>query len=612
MCGICGFSGHIQNKEQVLEQMKNRIIHRGPDDDGSFINDEIALGFRRLSIIDLDHGAQPMKNKTETVVVFNGEIYNYKELRSELEAMGYEFENNSDTETLVHGYEAWGEELPKHLRGMFAFVIYDKEKRSLFGARDFFGIKPFYYSVIDNNFVFGSECKSILEYPGFQKEVNLDALEQYLSFQYSVLEETFFKGIYKLPPAHQFTFAEGKLAISRYWEADFSPNHQQSLDESIKKISSIMESSTAAHQIADVEVGSLLSSGIDSSYIVALGRPDKTFTVGFDYEKFNEIPYAKELSDTLGVNHFHQIISTKEYWDSLSKIQYYMDEPLADASAVALYFVDKLASQHVKVVLSGEGADELFGGYVIYHEPLSLKKYQKIPKVIRKGISSFAKKFMKEGVKGRSFLIRGGMDLKERFIGNAYRFNEEEKKALLKRPLSGLTPQDLTAPIYNKVQHLDEPTQMQAIDLNFWLIGDILLKGDKMSMANSLETRVPFLDKEVFKIASEIPLEHKITSGTTKYALRQSALSKIPAKSATRPKLGFPVPTGIWLQTDEYYHKVKDAFTSKAAEEFFHTDYLLYLLDSHKSGSKDYSKHIWTVYMFLLWYDVYFTNPMSI
>lgn len=612
MCGICGFSGHLKDKEEVLELMKNRIIHRGPDDEGSFINEDVALGFRRLSIIDLNHGAQPMKNKAQSiVVVFNGEIYNYKELRKQLEAKGYVFENNSDTETLVYGYEAWGEDLPKHLRGMFAFVIYDKEKKRLFGARDFFGIKPFYYSVIDDNFVFGSECKSILEYPKLKKEVNLDALEQYLSFQYSVLEETFFKGIYKLPPAHQFTFEDGKLSISRYWEATFSPKHQ-SLEESIQKISSVMESSTSAHQIADVEVGSLLSSGIDSSYIVALGRPDKTFTVGFDYEKFNEIPYAKELSDTLGVHHFHQIISTKEYWDCLSKIQYYMDEPLADASAIALYFVDKLAAQHVKVVLSGEGADELFGGYIIYHEPLSLRKYQKIPKIIRKGLSSFAKKFMKEGIRGRSFLIRGGMDLKERFIGNAYRFNEEEKKALLKRPLSKIKPQDLTSPIYEKVQHLDEPTQMQAIDLNFWLIGDILLKGDKMSMANSLETRVPFLDKEVFKVAKELPLEHKIANGTTKYALRQSALAKIPAKSATRPKLGFPVPIGIWLQTDEYYNKVKAAFTSKEAEKFFNIDYLLHILDTHKAKTKDYSKHIWTVYMFLLWYDVYFTNPIHI
>ena len=384
MCGICGFTGNLPDGKEVLTRMMDRISHRGPDSAGQFINDKAAWGFRRLSIIDLDNGSQPMFNEDNSVViVFNGEIYNYKILRRELEEKGHVFRNNADTEVLVHGYEEWGTDLPNHCRGMFAFMIYDMNTDTAFGARDYFGIKPFYYTVIDGNLIFASEIKSILEYPKYEKQVNKEALEEYLTFQYSVLPETFFKGIFKLPPAHTLVFKDGKADIKRYWEPDYAIDEQADMDELVDAIDARMEESVRTHMISDVEVGSLLSSGIDSSYIAALSHADKTFTVGFDYDRFNEISYAQDLSKRIGTRNYSKLITEAEYWDVLPEIQYYMDEPLADASCVALYFVDKTAAEHVKVVLSGEGADEFFGGYNIYHEPVSLRKYQKLPRFVR-------------------------------------------------------------------------------------------------------------------------------------------------------------------------------------------------------------------------------------
>lgn len=609
MCGICGFTGKLPDSKEVLTRMMDRIIHRGPDSAGQFITDKAAWGFRRLSIIDLDHGSQPMFNEDNSIViVFNGEIYNFMTLREELKAKGHVFRNNSDTEVLVHGYEEWGTELPKHCRGMFAFMIYDMNKDLAFGARDYFGIKPFYYGVIDGNLVFGSEIKSILEYPGYVKKVNTEALEQYLTFQYSVLPETFFKGIYKLAPAHSILFKDGEVTIERYWEPDFDIDENANLDELVDKIDAQMQESVQAHMISDVEVGSLLSSGIDSSYIATVSKADKTFTVGFDYDKFNEISYAQDLSEKIGTQNFSKLITEEEYWSVLPEIQYYMDEPLADASCVALYFVDKTAAEHVKVVLSGEGADEFFGGYNIYHEPVSLHGYQKLPKGLRRFVGKAAEMIMPEGMRGRSFLMRGALDVEERFIGNAKRFSVKERKKILKNATPAKAPWKLTKPYYDKVKHLDDTTKMQYIDMNFWLIGDILLKGDKMSMRHSLECRVPFMDREVYKLAKTIPTKYKLAEGTTKYALRKAARRHIPEATAMKKKLGFPVPIGLWLREDKYYEQVKASFESPAAQKFFNTKELVKMLDQHKKGKLDNSKKIWVVYMFLMWYDVYFVQ----
>ena len=608
MCGFVGFTGGLAQREEVLQEMMDAIIHRGPDSAGTYIDDDIALGFRRLSIIDLDSGSQPMYNENrDMVIVFNGEIYNYKELRDELIKKGHVFANNADTEVLIHGYEEYGEELLTKLRGMFAFVIWDSKKKKLFAARDFFGIKPFYYALVDGQLVFASEIKSILKYTPYKKEMNRDALENYLTFQYSVLPETFFKGIYKLMPSHCLTFENGRLDIKRYWEPVFEPDENTGLPEIVDRIDSAMQDSIKMHKVSDVEVGSFLSSGVDSSYVAACFNGDKTFTVGFDYEKYNEIDYAKSLSEKIKIDNYSKLISTDEYWNILPTVQYHMDEPLADPSAVALYFVSKTAAEHVKVSLSGEGADEFFGGYNIYREPFSLRPITRLPRPIRKFLGACASAIPFR-VKGKNYLIRGSKDVEERFIGNAFLFNEKDREKILRNPSGRYNHMELTKPYYDKVKNLDDTTKMQYIDIHFWLIGDILLKADKMSMANSLEVRVPFLDRKVFEVARHVPLKYKVTKENTKFAMRQAAHRYLPDMVAEKKKLGFPVPIRIWLRDDKYYNIIKEAFTSKAAEEFFKTDEIVKLLDGHKDGKADNSRKIWAIYMFLVWHKRFFED----
>ncbi|MCQ4726820.1 asparagine synthase (glutamine-hydrolyzing) [Anaerotignum faecicola] len=606
MCGFCGFTGELIKKDEILEKMMDKIVHRGPDSGGRHTGDKIAMGFRRLSIIDLDAGSQPMYNETNDIVItFNGEIYNYQSLREELIAKGHVFKNNSDTEVLIHSYEEYGKGMLKHLRGMFAFVIWDSKNETLFGARDFFGIKPFYYAVIDGELVFASEIKSILEYPGFKKEVNKEALESYLTFQYSVLPETFFKGVFKLMPSHCLTYKNGGLDIERYWEPVFEADEEKSFSEFVEEIDAAMQDSIKKHKISDVEVGSFLSSGVDSSYVAACFKGDKTFTVGFDYEKYNEIDFAKKLSEKIEIDNYSKLISKDEYWDILPTVQYHMDEPLADPSAVALYFVSKTAAQHVKVALSGEGADEFFGGYNIYKEPDALKPITSLPRPIRKAAGAVAKAVPFK-IKGKNYIIRGSKDLEERFIGNAYMFTQKDREKVLKTYTGRNTPQSVTKPFYDKVKDKDDVTKMQYIDIHLWLIGDILLKADKMSMANSLEVRVPFLDREVFSVARKLPKKYKVTKENTKVAMRAAANKYVPDMVAEKKKLGFPVPIRIWLREEKYYNIIKEAFESEEAKEFFKTDEIVKLLDLHKCGKEDNSRKIWTIYMFLVWHKRFF------
>ena len=650
MCGICGFTGQNVDRGQVLTDMMNRIIHRGPDGAGQYMDDEIAMGFRRLSIIDLEGGDQPMRTEDgRLVITFNGEIYNYRELREELKGRGHSFRTRSDTEVLLHGYSEYGVKILDRLRGMFAFVIWDTRKKELFGARDMFGIKPFYYAQAGGSFIYGSEIKSILEYPGYEREVNLEALEQYMSFQYSVLPETFFKGIFRLPAGHYMIWKGGKLRTRRYFDPMLTPvkakdrekeegrktvgekavgekaagekaagekadSHncidgsgagQSAHDRLVDEIDRAVQESVRYHMVSDVEVASLLSSGVDSSYVAATFKGAKTFTVGFDYETYNEIPYAEALSGEVGIRNYSKIISTREYWKEFPKIQYYMDEPLADASAAALYFVDREASRHVKVILSGEGADELFGGYVIYHEPFSLNAYQKIPAGVRRAAAAVVS-VLPGHPKGKGFIMRGAKPVEERFIGNANVYTVKLRNRVLRHTTKNSDPKNLTAPYYRRARHLSDTEKMQYIDLNFWLQGDILLKADKMSMAHGLESRVPFLDRGVFTTAKNIPLEEKISRTNTKTAFREAARRYIPEAAAQKKKLGFPVPIRIWLRQDKYYGIVKKAFLSKEAQLFFHTEELMKLLDAHRAGREDYSRQIWTVYTFLVWYRQYF------
>ena len=609
MCGFVGFTNYINDDGVLLGSMMDKIVHRGPDAAGSYVDSDIALGFRRLSIIDLEGGNQPMFNEGGTLVlVFNGEIYNYKQLREELAELGHTFGTNADSEVVLHGFEAWGSEVVSRLRGMFAFVIYNKDDKSIFGARDMFGIKPFYYTLTENSFLFGSEIKAFIAHPEFKKQLNEQALAHYLSFQYSPTEETFFKGTYKLPPAHYFTFKDGKLEKTRYFKPEFNvvpgvlPFYADEVDKTVRE-------SVEAHKIADVEVGSFLSSGIDSSYIAEAAKVDKTFTVGFesgDGDRYNEIGFAKQFADTIGVENISKVITPEEYWTEFPKIQYHMDEPLADPAAIALYFVSKLASEHVKVVMSGEGADELFGGYRIYAEPLTLTFYDRMPFALRRVISKVCEYLPK--VHGINYLIRRGKTIEERYIGNANIFTKKERDLLLKSEAAKSAPQPkiLCDKFYDEVANKDDVTKMQYLDINMWLMGDILLKADKTSMANSLELRVPFLDKKVMELAATLPLDCRVNTVSTKLALRSAAEKTLPRITAQKDKLGFPVPIREWLRQDEYYVTVREAFTSETAEKYFNTKGLLRLLDAHRNGKIDLSRKIWTVYTFLVWHKEYF------
>lgn len=607
MCGIAGFMGQVENRADVIRNMTEVITHRGPDSDGFFTDDNISMGFRRLSIIDLGAGHQPIYNEDKSLVLtFNGEIYNYKDLRKELIAKGHKFYTDTDSEVLVHGFEEWKEDMLPKLRGMFGFAIYNTKDNSLFIARDFFGIKPMHYTQIGNDFVYASEIKSILEYPKFEKKFNRKALDSYLSFQYAVPPETFFEGVYCLMPGHYLWYKDGEVETTRYFEARFNPDEEMTEEEAVDRIEKVFENSVNAHKIADVEVGCFLSSGVDSSYVSTYFADQKTFTVGFDFgEKYNEISWAKNLSEKIGVEHHTHLISSEEFWDAVPTVQYHMDQPLADPSCIALYFVSRLASHYVKVVLSGEGADELFGGYTCYNDPRVFKIYQTIvPHCIRKAIRAICRKL--PDIKGRDYLIRACDKLEERYIGNAFMYDYKQKQELLKDPSIATRPQDLTRKYYYRCRKYDDVTKMQYLDINMWMVGDILLKADRMSMANSLELRVPFLDKEVFKVASSLPTKLRCNKHNTKYAMRKAAVRHMPEATAEKEKLGFPVPTRVWLRDEKYYNVVKTKFNGKTAEKFFNTDVLVSWLDSHFSGKEDNSRRVWTIYVFLVWYDIYF------
>ncbi len=609
MCGYVGFTNFLRSDEDktVLKNMMDSIAHRGPDSEGMFTSSDICLGFRRLSIIDLSEGHQPLYNEDDNLVLtFNGEIYNFPEIREELIAKGHIFKTRTDSEVILHGFEEYGEEIVPKLRGMFSFVIWNKKEKTLFGARDRFGIKPFYYAKMGDTFMFGSEIKAFLHHPHFKKKLNREQLEHYLSFQYSPFETTFFEGVFKLLPAHYFTYKDGKLETTRYWRPNFAAE-DKTFEEYAEIIDDAINESVQAHKISDVEVGSFLSGGIDSSYIASAAKVDKTFTVGFgEGGHYSEIDFAKEFSATINTKNESKVISSEEFFETFPLVQYHMDEPLADPASIALYFVAKLASQSVKVVLSGEGADELFGGYRIYCEPISCPAYNKIPMFIRSIIGTVASVLPQK--RGLNFLVRRGKTLEERYIGNANMFTKRERAAILRGGSNAPAPSVLCKKFYDEANGYDEITKMQYLDINMWLMGDILLKADKTSMANSLELRVPFLDKEVMALAEKIPTKHRVSITNTKRALRAAADKTIPTCTASRPKLGFPVPIRVWLKQEEYYNKVLNMFESGIAKEFFKTEKLVKMLKNHKAGKADLSRRIWTVYTFLVWYEEFFVK----
>ena len=612
---MCGFAGYIHNygtfdKEEVIHKMADRIKHRGPDDAHYYIDDGIALGFRRLSIIDLEGGRQPILNEDGSLVLlFNGEIYNYQELREELIKAGHVFTTKTDSETILHGYEEYGKKILDRLRGMFAFIIWNKNTKELFGARDIFGIKPFYYYKKGKEFMFGSEIKSFLSHPNFEKELDEDMIPLYLSYEYSPDERTIFKNVFKLPGAHCFTYKNGELKVERYYKIEYKIEDDKSLEYWEDAITKEFTESVSMHQIADVEVGCFLSSGVDSSYVVkeiSKGtKKVKTFSVGYEEEKYSELPYAQDFSNVIGVPNIANKVSADEFFDAVPEIQYYMDEPLPNPSEIPLYFLAKNARRYVKVVLSGEGADELFGGYPMYLAGGHFDHYShKVPRPVRKILGTVAKHC--PNFKGKNFLVRGAMEPYQRFMRANYVFQSAERQKFLKRPIASKVPEEYSKRYFDEVSNLDEPTQLQYVDMHTWMIYDILLKADRMSMANSLELRVPFLDKKMLELSTRIPSRYRAANETTKIALRGAAIKQLPERTANKKKLGFPVPLNDWLREDKYYNKVKAAFQSDIAEKFFVTSELMKLLDDHKSGKALNMQKIWSFYTFILWYEQFF------
>ena len=607
MCGIAGYVSENKIEPAVLKAMTERIAHRGPDGEGFFVDDKCGLGHRRLAIIDLKTGDQPIYNEDKTiVVVFNGEIYNFQTLRQELEEKGHRFQTQTDTEVLVHGYEEWGGALTEKLRGMYAFAIWDTVKESLFLARDKWGIKPLYYYQTDHSLLFASEIKAFLDHPDFQKQLNEEILAAYLCFNSVPTEETLFKNVLRLEPGHRMMYQAGKITIEKFFELDLddaAASKTYDPEAAAQEIRAAMEDSVKAHGFADVEIGGFLSSGIDSSYLVSLAKPDKTFTVGYDDPKYDEISYAKDLAEKLQIKNFSRTITKEDYIKAFPDIVYHMDEPLADPSAIALYFVAETAAKQVKVVTSGEGADELFGGYLTYREEIDQQGYMKIPFPLRRAASAIAGLFPE--FPGRNFIYRRGKKLEEYYIGLGRVFEDKEAVSILKNKTQ-ISTREILKPYYKAHAKDSNLVKRQIIDYYFWLVRDFLHAVDRNTMMFGLEARTPFLDDAVYSVARTLPQEAKINKTTTKPALRLAASKVIPNEAYKKKKLGFPVPLREWIREEDLYQEIKRAFNSPAAAHFFDVPKINRLLEQHKSGRKDCYKKVWTIYTFLVWYEQFF------
>jgi asparagine synthase (glutamine-hydrolysing) len=609
MCGIAGYVSENKIEPAVLKAMTERIAHRGPDGEGFFVDDKCGLGHRRLAIIDLKTGDQPIYNEDKTiVVVFNGEIYNFQTLRQELEKKGHRFQTQTDTEVLVHGYEEWGGALTEKLRGMYAFAIWDTVKESLFLARDKWGIKPLYYYQTDHSLLFASEIKAFLDHPDFQKQLNEEILAAYLCFNSVPTEETLFKNVFRLEPGHRMMYQAGKITIEKFFELDLddaAAGKTYDPEAAAQEIRAAMEDSVKAHGFADVEIGGFLSSGIDSSYLVSLAKPDKTFTVGYDDPKYDEISYAKDLAEKLQIKNFSRTITKEDYIKAFPDIVYHMDEPLADPSAIALYFVAETAAKQVKVVTSGEGADELFGGYLTYREEIDQQGYMKIPFPLRRAASAVAGLFPE--FPGRNFIYRRGKTLEEYYIGLGRVFEDKEAVSILKNKAQ-ISTREILKPYYKAHVKDSNLVKRQIIDYYFWLVRDFLHAVDRNTMMFGLEARTPFLDDAVYDVARTLPQEAKINKTTTKPALRLAASKVIPNEAYKKKKLGFPVPLREWIREEDLYKEIKRAFNSPAAARFFDVSKINRLLEQHKSGKKDCYKKVWTIYTFLVWYEQFFAE----
>src|SRR4051812_8483217 len=625
MCGLLAYLS--TDAERVDEHTVSGVQHalrclrhRGPDDRELWADGHAVLGFNRLAFIDIEGSPQPMPYCGGRYrIVFNGEIYNYVELREELKAAGATFATQGDTEVIVAGYHLWGEAVVPRLRGMFAFVIWDSQTGTAFGARDGFGIKPLFTArLADGGLVFSSEKKALLELLGGSDAaggVDAASLQHYLTLQYVPEPATLHRGIRRIESGTSFTVAGGELTTTRYFHPAFpvrpvADDEQQALYD---RIAAVLDDSVRVHMRADVTVGSFLSGGIDSTAIAALAKRYNpklmTFTVGFEREGFSEIDVAAESARAIGVEHITKVVTPEEFADSIPLVVWFLDNQVADPALVPLYFVAREARKHVKVVLSGEGADELFGGYNIYREPLSLAAFEKLPGGIRRALGALSAR-LPDGMRGKDLLRRGSIPLEQRYYGNARIFRDDELNFLEKRD-PDLSHVAVTAELYRRTREAgyDDVTAMQYVDLFTWLRGDILVKADKMTMANSLELRVPFLDSEVFKVASTLPVDQRVTKETTKYALRRALEQIVPPHVLNRRKLGFPVPTRHWL-AENLHDWARQIIEESQTDEWLDKQQVLAMLAAHRANQRngspvDYSRKLWTLLVFMIWHGIF-------
>lgn len=614
MCGINGIfiygKGNIDLER--IHSMNEIIFHRGPDSDGIYLDEQIALGFQRLSIIDLETGDQPIYNEDRTCwLIFNGEIYNYRELERDLALRGHSFRTHSDAEVVIHAYEEWGKQCVQKLRGMFGFAIWDGKNRELFCARDPFGIKPFYYAHLDGVLVFSSEVKAVLASGLVTPEVDETAFLNYLTFQYAPADMTMFRHIRKLLPAHWMSINwNGMCRTERYWQLNFQPEEGKSRDYFVEGLRETLRDSVRLHLQSDVPVGTFLSSGIDSTAITSLiceNRSDgvSSFGIGFADYPVNEAAIARQTAAHMNTRFYSRELNVDDFFAAVSRLIWYMDEPLADPSAIPLYHVAGLAREHVKVVLSGEGADELFGGYRIYCEPRALSLFKWLSPRTKDWIRRQASK-LPVGTYGRNYLLRGTTPLSQRFVGNAFLFGEIEKPGITDLPPENLqhyrNPFAITEASYLESEEWDPVSQMQYVDIQHWLPGNILLKADKMSMAHSLELRVPFLDVKVAEFAAKIPVAYRVKGYVTKHVLREAMKGIVPPSVIHRPKLGFPVPLNAWMK-GPLYEPVREILASGDLSPWIDQRAAVRLLDEHRAGKINYSRKIWALYIFAGWHQ---------
>ncbi len=626
MCGIAGFISKDRNapfaeREILLDKMCKIITHRGPDEQGQTVKGRAALGMRRLSIIDLKGGQQPIYSQDGSkFIVFNGEIYNYRELKKELESLGYKFKTNSDTETIIHAFDEFGAKCLEKLRGMFAFAIWDSENESLFIARDRVGKKPLFYSLTENGeFIFGSELKSLLTY-GISKEIDYSALDAYLTFGYVPEEFCVFKSVKKLAPGSFLTFKNGQVKTEQYWNFKYEKITEiKSEAEYIEELRELLKESVKIRLISEVPLGAFLSGGVDSSAIVGLmsqilETPVKTFSIGFNEDSFDELKYARIAAKHFNTEH-HEFIVTPDLVDVVDDLVWHFDEPFADPSALPTFMVSKMARDFVTVVLSGDGGDELFAGYTRYVIDKKRSGIGNLPKALRKGVIQSISEALPHGAKGKNFLYNISLDALDRYINSISHFGKMPKKSLYSDAFLqklngnfGKVEEDYKR-IANSVSTGNPVDNLLYLDSKTNLPGDILVKVDRMSMAASLEARVPLLDHKLIEFVEKIPTELKLKGLETKYIFKKALEGIVPKEILYREKQGFGVPISEWINTKLRDRIHGDLIENKTLERgYFNKKYIKTLLDEHSKNRRDHSDSLWVLWMLELWHRRFMDN----